>query len=82
MQRHIRKDKQLAAKARKAAKSASYAKRPSAVKSAPAKTNHAQDLRGALAWLKSQGDLIETKKESIPTSKSPACRSTWTAAAR
>src|SRR5262245_19560467 len=66
MQRHIRKDKQLAAKAKKASRSASYAKRASTKKSAPAQTNHAQDLRTALAWLKSQGDLIETRKEVNP----------------
>src|SRR5262245_11179011 len=72
MQRHIRKEKQLAARAKKAARSADYAKRPSSVKSAPAakrepaRTNHAKDLRTALAWLKSQGDLIETGKEVNP----------------
>ncbi len=42
MQRHIRKDKALAAKAKKAAKGASYAKRASSVKSAPADKNHAR----------------------------------------
>ena len=60
MQRHIRKDKQLAAKAKKASKAAKKAG-----KAAPT-TNHAHDLRTALAWLKSQGDLIETKKEVDP----------------
>ena len=65
MQRHIRKERQLAAKENKIGKSASYAKRASAIKSA-APTNHAQDLRTALAWLKSQGDLIETEKEVNP----------------
>ena len=41
-------------------------KRASSVKSAPADKNHARDLRTALAWLKSQGDLIETNKEVNP----------------
>jgi hypothetical protein len=60
MQRHIRKDKQLAAKAKKASKDAKKAG-----KAAPS-ANHAHDLRTALAWLKSQGDLIETKKVVDP----------------
>src|ERR1700754_1917777 len=60
MQRHIRKDKQLAAKVKKAGKAAA------APIKAAAPTNHAHDLRTALAWLKSQGDLIETNKEVDP----------------
>ncbi len=48
-----------------------------------ADTHHARDLRTALAWLKSQGDLIETDKTGRPRPRrSPACRSTWMAAAR
>src|SRR6476619_6057084 len=54
MQRHIRKDKQLAAKAKKASRTT------------PARENYGRDLRTALAWLKSQGDLIETRKEVDP----------------
>ena len=60
MQRHIRKDKQLAAKAKKASKAAKKAGK------ATQPTNHAHDLRTALAWLKLQGDLIETKKQVDP----------------
>lgn len=65
MQRHIRKDKQLAAKAKKAGKTAAPIKTAAPVKT-KAPTNHAHDLRSALAWLKSQGDLIETQKEVDP----------------
>ena len=54
MQRHIRKEKALTAKAKKASK---------AEKTAP---SHARDLRSALAWLKSQGDLIVTDEEVDP----------------
>src|SRR5262250_295296 len=36
------------------------------VKTAKAETHHARDLRSALAWLKSQGDLIETDKTVDP----------------
>src|SRR5688572_9448599 len=53
MQRHIRTDKELAARTKKGSKTA-------------APINHAHDLRSTLAWLKSQGDLIETKKEVDP----------------
>src|SRR5262245_33613259 len=52
MQRHIGQDKELAVKAK-------------ADGVAPT-DNHAHDLRTALAWLKSQGDLIETDKEVDP----------------
>src|SRR5215510_9006951 len=60
MQRHIRKDKRLAAKAKKATKAARKAVE------ATHSSNHAQDLRTVLAWLKSQGHLIETRKEVDP----------------
>src|SRR5436309_9151786 len=36
------------------------------VKTAKADTYHARDLRSALAWLKAQGDLIETDKTVDP----------------
>src|SRR5499426_677297 len=36
------------------------------VKTAKVQTHHARDLRSALAWLKAQGDLIETDKPVDP----------------
>src|SRR4029079_2237582 len=63
MQRHIVKERQATGKAGKgptrAAKEASGRK-------VSAHENHARDLRTALDWLKSQGDLIETRKEVNP----------------
>src|SRR5258705_12939106 len=53
MQKHLAKEK--FAKAKKAGKAAK-----------PAAAHHAQDLRSTLAWLKSQGDLIETDKPVDP----------------
>src|SRR3954454_9498922 len=54
MQKHIGKEK-IIAKAKKVQAPA-----------APKHKNHAQDLRTALAWLKSHGDLIKTNKTVNP----------------
>src|ERR1700756_5034377 len=58
MQKHIRPEKTLA----KARASKSSTKSPA--HKAPA--HHSFDLRTALDWLRSQGDLIETDKEVDP----------------
>src|SRR5882724_2343078 len=55
MQKHLAKDK---------AKGGKSAKTPGTAGGEA--TPHARDLRGALAWLKSQGDLIETDKPVDP----------------
>src|SRR6266478_4022336 len=52
MQKHLRKEKSIAAKVPKQTR----AQTP----------RHASDLRTALEWLRSQGDLIETDKEVDP----------------
>src|SRR6478672_13670053 len=54
MQKHIGKEK-ITAKAKKIKGPAKQAA-----------SHHAHDLRGALAWLESQGDLIETNKMVDP----------------
>ena len=65
MQRHIRKDKALAAKAQKAAQGAASQARKHAEATPTQRITRAICAR-ALAWLKSQGDLIETDKEVDP----------------
>src|SRR3989442_1649577 len=60
MQRHIRKEKSLAAKAKKAAKAAQTTTK------ALARAHVAFDLRSTLDWLRKQGDLIVTDKEVDP----------------
>src|ERR1700712_3459928 len=60
MQKHLRKEKAVAAKMPNKTPKTSAA--PNAAKS----SHHAMDLRTTLDWLRQQGDLIETDKEVDP----------------
>ena len=62
MQKHLRKEKAVAAKMPKASIAPKAGKAPKASKA----SHHAMDLRTTLDWLRQQGDLIETDKEVDP----------------